>query len=477
MTSEKQYFVGRGSMKTYFVRVGTHGYASLRCIATSQIGHITAPTGLLWIILIFALAACEPAAKNQAGATYIPFPTTTIGYTIRGVLTTPQATSGSQGSYNPATVEALAHRPTATPNTGICPPQSDAADLGEVPATGEEISREIVRFLSAGGSPTTLESALRDDWGILGESGFVRADIDLTGDAIPEIILGYVVPTEGGVLLIAGCEEGHYVLRQEIVLEENTPPILIQLGDTTNDGQNDLTFATQHCDEDDECLYQTHLLTWKMEEWRFVSLLGATIESDALPEVIDTDDDLVGEIVIRLERRGSVATGPLRTGLRIYDWNGSVYVLSIVQLDPPRYRIQVIQAADRQFMDGNTAEAISLYQLAFTDETLRNWFDDEETILDSYILYRLLLAYAVGNSEETQGVYQRIQDTYLDPEQTPIYVELSRAFWDSFQHVSNLTTACRGVQTVIAEHPETLDLLNRYGSRNPTYTNQDLCPF
>ena len=58
-------------------------------------------------------------------------------------------------------------------------------------------------------------------------------------------------------------------------------------------------------------------------------------------------DDQIAEIVLQFTNAGNATTGPLRTGMTIYDWNGAAYVQSITQLDPPRFRIQVIHEADR----------------------------------------------------------------------------------------------------------------------------------
>lgn len=428
------------------------------------------------LILVLGFAACQPSAIAPTTPTAIPFPTVTHGYTLHGLLSTQQGALSSVVS-NPATVEAIANLPTATPNTGSCPTLSPDIELISLPDTTDGISNEIVRFLSAGGSAVALEEALREDWGVLGEGGFIRSDFDFTGDGTPEVIIGFVVPLTGGALLIAGCQEGRYQLHYESVSNQEVPPELILLGDANHDGLHDIVFAHQKCDDRGECVYQTNLITWQSDLWRFVGLLGDNIESDLLPEMTDVDDDEVSEIVVRMERFGSLATGPLRTGVNIYDWNGTLYVLSIIQLDPPRYRIQFIHAADRQFAAGNVSEAISLYQRILSDESLRTWLDDEIPILDSYTLFRMLVARTFSGDSQSEEVIQYILENYPDPEQTPVYVEMSRIFWDTFQVSNDLTSACRAVQDMIDDRPEAVNLMNRYGSRNPTYTAEAFCSF
>src|SRR5690606_14885761 len=114
------------------------------------------------------------------------------------------------------------------------------------------------------------------------------------------------------------------------------------------------------------CQYQNHLITWQSQLGRFVNLIDGEIESESLPAPSDVDNDQIAEIIVRMENGGNAETGPLRTGVNIWDWNGASYVQSITQLDPPRFRIQVIHEADRLLSRLNADEAISLYQLALT---------------------------------------------------------------------------------------------------------------
>ena len=431
---------------------------------------------ILLITLLLMLTACQ-TSSNKSSSTALPFPTVTPGRVLQGILATPQ---NSGALSNPATAIAFVNQPTPTPDTRACPPASEHAELSEVPSNGDEIATEIVRFLSAGGTAIALEEALKDDWVVLGEDGFVRSDIDLTGDNTPEVIMGYTVPGEGSILLITGCEEGHFVLRHETVTETSIPPQIILIGDVNQSRLPNLTFVTQICENDDECRYQTHIIEWQPDLGRFVSLLGTTILSDELPEQADMDNDAVIEVIIRMESNGTLATGPLRTGVNIYDWNGSSYVLSISRPDAPRFRIQIVHEADRYFARHEMTDAINLYQMALTDDDLRVWLDNEGTFLESYILYRILLAYAFDDSPDAEVVYQHILGEFINQAgegHTSVYIDMSRTFWDTFQVVNNMNTACQAVLAIVEDQPQALDLINGYGNRNPTYNAYDLCPF
>jgi hypothetical protein len=54
---------------------------------------------------------------------------------------------------------------------------------------------------------------------------------------------------------------------------------------------------------------------------------------------------------------------------------------------------------------------------------------------------------------------------------------MARVFWETYQISNDIAEACAQVQAIVAEQPSALNLINRYGDRSPTYTEQDLCPF
>ncbi len=431
------------------------------------------------ICLLLAVSACQPTAPAATAPTLIPFPTTTPGRIIRGALPTVSALQLSGNLSNPATAVALANRPTATPDYATCPPAaSTTPTLSNAPANAREIADEIVLFLSAGGTPIALQDALRDDWQILGESGFVRADADLTREGQPEILVSYTAPNDGGHLLILGCANSRYTLHTDLAFAGD-PPEIVQLGDMNFDLLPEILLTSRECDPEnvDDCAYRTQLLTWQTESARFTSLLDAVLTSPEKPTISDVDTDRIVEIVLRQTSTGTSETGPLRTGVTIYDWNGVNYTQSITQLDPPQFRIQVIQQADRNMLRSDIEAAIPQYQLALSDTALRNWFNDDEAVLRSYALYRLLTAYAFTESSEFLLTYQTIIQTYPDPNTAPVYTALSLAFWNAFQVSNNLRSACQAVQDIITIRPEAVDLLNRYGSRGPAYTANQLCSF
>ncbi len=425
--------------------------------------------------MLLLLAACQPNGEVALPPTAIPFPTVTPGRLVRGVLPTVVglALDGSVLA-NPATAVALANRPTATPDYDICPTRG-APELGDLPPNGSAAA--ITRFLSAGGTVEALDAALRDDWGVLGDSGVVRGDLDFNGGGEAEVVIAYNSPSDGGTMLILGCVSGVYAPLYESV--GGSIPQIVGAGDMNYDGRPELLFSSRVCsgENSDDCAYRSQLLSWSAEAGQFVSLLGSIVNSAQSPMTNDVDNDQVAEIVVRLTDDGSATTGPLRTGVHIYDWNGTNYVLSIIQLDPPQFKIQVVHEADRAFNRLDTDQAISLYTQSRSNNSLRFWLNDEPTVLDSYTFYRLVLLYAYTEDDDLLATYQAALAAYPDPAAAPVYIEMLNAFWNGLQVTNNLNSACREVQAVITARPEAVGLLNRYGNRSPVYTAEELCPF
>ncbi len=426
--------------------------------------------------MLLMLAACQTQTTIPASAPTIqPFPTMTPGRKIVGALPTVVALQlDGSNLANPATAVALANQPTPTPDYAVCPPTASPI-LADTPTTSREMAAEITRFLSLGGLPAALDASLRDDWRVQGDSGAVRADVDLTGEGQPDVVTTYLVPGEGGALLVAGCANGRYATLYET--STTSIPQLIYLGDMNVDRQADILFTSETCTADEDCNLRTQFISWEPLQGRFNSLLGTPIVSQNPPEIADVDNDRILEIVVRMTSSGTPATGPLRTGVTIYDWNGTVYMRSITQLDPPRFRIQVLHQADRHLAQNNPDAAVDLYELSLADTSLGNWFNDDPEILRAYALFRLLTTYAFTEDNGLLTIFQSVQQNYPDPQTSPVYVGLSNTFWNALQLTGNLRSACLEVQEMIRARPEALSLLSRYGQSGPVYTAEQLCPF
>ncbi|MBK8024819.1 MAG: hypothetical protein IPK19_26230 [Chloroflexi bacterium] len=307
------------------------------------------------------------------------------------------------------------------------------------------------------------------------DTGGARGDLDLTGEGIPEIVITYAAEGEGA-LLIAGCLDGRIIDRYRAALTERAPQI-VSATDANVNALPDLLFAAETCDDAGLCTYRAQMVTWQAERGRFVNLISDSWANDVPPALEDIDGDRVGEIIARFENPGDSTTGPLRTGFTAWDWDGQSYVRSITQLDPPRFRIQVIHEADAAFAAEDYAQAIPLYQLAADDTALENWLPDDNVVLKAYALYRLLLAYSYNDDPRRIEVQGRLISEYPDTAAAPPYVQMGLEFWNGLQVTNNLRAGCGEALEVVNARLDAIGMLNRYGDRAPLYDATTLCPF
>jgi hypothetical protein len=430
----------------------------------------------LTLILLVVLAACQPEQPAAIGPTAIPFPTMTIGQRVTGLLTPAAGRPLVNSLSNPATVEALGSRPTETPDYSACPPVVANRPEPTLP-TDDTLQQAVLDELNGGGNISEIEEALKDT--VIGENGSFQSK-DLTGVGTVDWLIAYTTSDEIGRLWIIGCANGRYDTRYSIDSQNDDPPQILWVGDLNRDFAGDVVFARSIC-EGEACEFETQAIGWDRLQGRFINRLDQAIIGLNLPTMRDIDNDAVTEIVLDLKSGGTSATGPLRTGLNVYDWDGSVYTLSIIQLEPPRYRIQVIHEADKAFSKLDMLGALTLFQLALDDPQLDSWYNDESATLLSYALYRMLLIHAyTGNIAGINDVIQRLVAAFppdAPPEDQPPYVAMAYQFATVMQANSDLHRACLDVQDIIEERPESLDLMNRYGTRSPDYTPLMLCPY
>ncbi len=409
------------------------------------------------------------------------FPTVTPGRVLEGDLGSP-VSGGPQ--INPATVVAQANQPTPTPNLAACPTGNPTLTLETaVPRSAQAVAEAIGAFLSAGGSADGLQSGLRDRWGLINDSeagGFVRSDLDLTGEGTPEIIVSLITPDAGGALLIFACVDERITARYVGLPDDGLrgePPRLLNTADLNADNLPDLVFTSRACDENDDCSYRTQMATYDPVRGRFRNLLEGAIRTPDLPRLEDVDFDRVTELIVPLTDSGDADSGPLRTGEVVYDWNGATYVRSFTNLAPPRFRVQIVHEADAAFAEGDYNEAARLYELAISDSALENWYNNDDVVLPAYALYRLMVLYTFTGDDGLMALGARLLQSYPDLATAPVYAEMALRYWSAFQASNNLGSACAEVGAIIAARPEALDLLNRYGSRSPVYTLAQVCPF
>jgi hypothetical protein len=464
------------------------------------------------ILLILLLAGCnvfdqrirEPAEPTP---TPIPFSTATPGGKIsvwmtsgteEASLVTPQDTPEGVMVAPAATATAAAERILFATQTAAAPtpqpafqpdncPEARALSAPARPASFEQYPAAIGVYLSNGGSPTVLESILRE-WGALTEQGgIVQGDTDLTGDAIPEVLMTLFNPTlynpaailNSGQLLVFGCDEGGYRL---LYNTPNNPglalPVLHRVGDMNGNAVAEVVFDIQSCTTS-YCTREGFILAWEPVVGIFQAINNEQIlATNGRLGVADIDEDGILELTVSSNTPTSPTSGPTRGVVDTWDWDGQNYVFVASNPDEARYRIHRLHDADTELFAGNRRSAITGYFEARDDAELLPWsVPSEAELLRAFATYRIVTTYARNGDERSESTFNTLISE--NPPGTPgeVFAAMGQAFMDNFRGSGDATAACGAALGVAASRPEALSYLNSYGFANRSYILTDLCPF
>lgn len=401
----------------------------------------------------------------------------------------------------PPVVEvAEASQPEAPAADPAQPPQAPATigslsciSSGEpsLPASAPPITGFVDVFLGylAEGGPLAVMQTTLEEWrAIDADYGLVSADRDLTGNNEFDVLILVQAPDAEtdqplppGDLLIFGCEAGELkLLHQAGFNPDISLPQIAAVQDLTGDLLDDIIYARQTCDGD-FCTESLVGITFDPTSGAFDSLFSSTIQApNAEISVTDTNEDGIPDISIRENTIAIDGAGPLRERTLVYSYDGEN--LSLSETIPPTrpYRIHVIQDADDDSTDANFVEAIPGYeQAADITSPLRSWtLRDEDDLLRAYALYRLTVAQAAsGQFEAAQASFDELSSAYGE-EGLPgnLYFQLGRAFWESYQPEQVVGEGCAAAQAFAINTPDVLTPLNSFGTSNPSYQVEEICP-
>jgi hypothetical protein len=270
----------------------------------------------------------------------------------------------------------------------------------------------VQSLLTTGASYRYVASTINSDIGIQD----LVYTADLTGDAIPELVLRQFFNT-----VVIGCKAG----ANETLLD-------YVVGDSVDGGPSLTNVGDMNLDGIPEVLVEYHATTAGMTtvdilEWggtSFISLIRPSHGRDAvqtsrlakalywyqedwidlLPDASGLAYDSSGNAAYANGRAATVIRdidgngtkelilvdhgpthwdtlrnyGPWRGWKATFQWDGQHFLYSDLEMDAPIYRFQAVQDADRQFLLGRYDEAISLYQdVIFSDKL--EWATDART--------------------------------------------------------------------------------------------------
>lgn len=383
--------------------------------------------------------------------------------------------------------------PADTPApVAVCPPESDAS-LPAARPPFDQFAVAINDYLSAGGSPAGLEAGLQG-WQAIGESGGeVRADTDLSGDGVPEVLVVAVDPERvfaldaPGVVLIYGCAEGAYRLLHQAGggPDDIETPQIVALQDLNNSGPVDVVYTETYCGAH-TCGVSVYAVTYQPAGDSFASLLARPIEGVPYGEVTlaDLTGDGLTEIVVDVGMIGSVGAGPQRATRDTYAWDGAAYTLAESVVTTPEsewYPIHYLQDGDAAAERGDYPAALAAYDAVVLAEDPPTWAlgDVETAPLKLYARYRMMVTYLLAGQPDNAAAAATVfveAGGGGDGPATGIAL-IGLTFWNAYEATGSVPQACQAVNAFATAQPDTYSILNEFGYGNRQYAPGDLCPF
>jgi hypothetical protein len=282
-----------------------------------------------------------------------------------------------------------------------------------------------------------------------------------------------VFHASGGVYHVA-YESGP----SDVIPSGSTTPIspLLYAGDLLNDGNGELAYVTSTC-EASSCSQTVHIL--KGTPSGYVSLTSADGISMAAAEArfVDAAGEGAKELLLTGGATGSAAAGPQRTRTETWAWNGAAYALRSTQLEKPTYLYHAVKDADALFAAGKYAEAEAAYAAVVGDTSLLVWNEqkNERQELESYSLFRagVALAEAGGDAAKVNGYLDRARA--YQPQ--TLHAQLAGSFKAGFNAKDSVSVGCSAVRDDIAANVAEYQAFWDFGSSNPPFDADTVCPF
>ena len=384
-----------------------------------------------------------------------------------------------------------------------------------------DVEQPVLDFLNSGGTTRAVVESLTPYYR---EPKEHLLEIDLTGDRIPELIINELW------LFVFGCNSGKYrvLLKGQpgYHLPISFSPNIVYVGDTNlngipelitsrMDGANYITTMYFQILEWDGSHFQ-NLITQPDFDSRYGDggVLNGNIYMDGEGDqcskgcVQDIDGNGTLEFVLsggayRGAAHPNAPYGPWRVKTDVYMWNGEGFVWHSTEFEPPQFRYQAIQDADKAVLDGRIEKALELYRQVIFSDTL-DWYSQERRFwqlshdpfatpppplpspdpneypnLAAYAHFRMMLLHLVQSSiAESKSEYDALQAQFPNGSVGYAYAEMAIAFWNDYQETHDISLACREAIAYATLHQdEILTYISGYGWQDRSYKPEDICPF
>jgi hypothetical protein len=353
----------------------------------------------------------------------------------------------------------------------------------------DEIEKQILAYLNAGGSPLALVTAFRQ-MALPDPAIFVKGTVftvDVTGDTTPDVVMDWVVFANGateGTIFVFSCNQGRYQTVHVanfggttfLAPDEYENAGLRAVQDMNQDGVPEIVYAFVYNAGfvvGAERLF--YIIEWDGAD--FVNLVFGSLDrfgrfdpcecaivSNGDGEIRDTNGDGYLELTVTwgLPLQDWIYDYPPREWTDIFAWNGTAFTLARSEDGPPAYRLHALWDGDDASRLGRYDEALALYQRVIFDESLLPWWKiptfsypgayadepqppdpDERPRLSAYARYRIMLLHIVqGNFAEAKIVYDTLLSRFPLGSVGHQYAELATLFWDEYQKAGDIAPAC-----------------------------------
>jgi hypothetical protein len=497
------------------------------------------------LVCLFALAACRPDVR-------------TFGFTPEssGAITGSPDSTGSP----PADTKTRTATATATPSATLtqtltpypsfdarqavsrtpaepaqCPAQAPGFEVVvDLPAKEDidarsdyikTLDNRILELLEKGASPLQLADAF--DTAFEG----CRVDVwDLTGDDVPEVIVYKELTT-----VVLGCKNGKYAEFLNLGFGTTFSPRIYAIEDMNSNNTPDVVFWTiigtgsnlgvtivewngtgftsllqaNHGENSASISRFARIVHW-YEDFRTppgIAIMNGMADMD----IRDLDGNGTKELILKDSGPAHFDTlytfGPWRGRRVVFSWDGLHYLYSALEMDPPKYRFQAVQDADRFFLMGDYSLAEGVYQAVVSSNQLDWWTpervrflldesfakaagrptpvppEEDETEypkLAAYAGYRLILLNAVrGDIGSVEGLYADLLKDHPYGSDGYPYVILADRFLENYRATGDPARACEQVVKYIQSVEGLLAPLgdSNHGGQSHIYEAADLCPF
>jgi hypothetical protein len=359
---------------------------------------------------------------------------------------------------------------------------------------------------------------------------------DLTGDGVPELIVHQIFD-----MVVISCEEGKY----KVILDYSTaldgglsspsivtiqdmnlnriPDVVLAYSATTGgntvvdilewDGVqfNSLIQANHGVNSSTTSILAKTLYWYSSSFHNWYASNTPVMEGYADIDIRDVDKNGTKELILTDKGPGHWDTlfnfGPWRGKQVTFKWDGVHYLYSSLEIDPPIFRFQAVQDADRLFLLGEYDNALKLYQDVIFDDKLEFWSlekmafirdsyfakangeatpippqsnNDEYLSLAAYARFRILLHHlSRGWISDANTTYTTLIEKFPEGTTGSQFADMATILWSEYQKTNSLEQSCLPVIDYVKSHPEILAPLgdDEHGFQSHIYVAEDVCPF